>query len=453
MSWNAKLVVLILATTISSYISALCIQQAKTPAVRKAILCLGAGISLSLLFFFKYFNFFSQNITDFLRKISLPVDDFTIKVMLPVGISFYTFQTLSYMIDVYNGKLKAEGHFGVYALYVSFFPQLVAGPIERAVNLLPQFYVHKKPCATNMAWGIRMIAWGMFKKVAIADVLAVCVNQVYDSPATHSATAQLIATLFFAIQIYCDFSGYSDIALGAARVLGFDLMENFHSPYFSFGMRNFWRRWHISLSSWMSDYIYIPLGGSRCKPIRRAINLAITFFVSGLWHGASWSFVVWGMVQGFFVIIDTFTQSPQQRLRNNIKSNIALKIYNFAGVFITFIIVCYSWVFFRAATLGDAISIIKAMTYALAGGFINEGAIAINSMGLTTFMFAFIIAKIAVLLWFDYKKQKTNDMFAALAVQKPIVRRLVTYSLGLVALLAMLLVPENAVVDFIYFQF
>lgn len=453
MSWNSKLVFLILATTITSYVSALCIQKAKTPAVRKAILCLGAGASLSTLFFFKYFNFFSVSVTQALRKISLPVDDFTVNVMLPVGISFYTFQTLSYIIDVYNGKLKAERHFGIFALYVSFFPQLVAGPIERAVNLLPQFYQHKKPNADNIAWGLRMIAWGMFKKVAIADVLALSVNKVYEMPGEFSATAQLLATIFFAFQIYCDFSGYSDIALGSAKILGFDLMENFKSPYFAFGMRAFWRRWHISLSTWMSDYIYIPLGGSRCKPLRQAFNLAVTFLISGLWHGASWNFVVWGAVQGFFVILDTFTQNAQKNLRNRLKSNLVLKIYNFAGILVTFIIVCYSWTFFRADTLSTAIGIIKAMTYSLAGGFIKEGAVAINSMGLTVAAFVFLIAKIAVLLWFDFKKQKHSNMFETLALQKPILRRVVTYTLGLVALIAMLLVPENAVVDFIYFQF
>lgn len=292
MSWSAKLMALILTTTATSYAAALLISHAKTQSRKKLWLRLGVGISLAMLFVFKYLNFAVGLCASVLSFLHIPAFVPSLNLLLPVGISFYTFQTLSYVIDVYRGALPAEKHFGIYALYVSFFPQLVAGPIERAVNLLPQFHVEHKPNAGEWAHGLRLIAWGLFKKVAIADFIGVYVDAAYNDINACGPMAYVIATALFAVQIYCDFSGYSDVAIGSAKLLGFKLMENFNAPYFARSIKEFWRRWHISLSTWFSDYVYIPLGCSRVSVSHHLANLVITFLLSGLWHGAKLTFVL-----------------------------------------------------------------------------------------------------------------------------------------------------------------
>jgi D-alanyl-lipoteichoic acid acyltransferase DltB (MBOAT superfamily) len=274
--------------------------------------------------------------------------------LLPVGISFYTFQALGYSIDAYYGRVRAERNFITYALFVTFFPQLVAGPIERTRNLLPQFKVNHEFDYDRVTSGLRLAAWGMFKKVVIADRLAVYVNVVFGNPSAYPAASLALAVFFFAFQIYCDFSGYSDIAIGCARVLGFNLMSNFRQPYFSRSITEFWRRWHISLSTWLKDYLYIPLGGNRKGEFRRNINLLITFLISGLWHGAAWHFVVWGALHGAFQVIGRST-AP---FRNAIGRKVGLveesPLRKVIQVCITFTLVCFAWVFFRANTITDA---------------------------------------------------------------------------------------------------
>ncbi|MBQ7859421.1 MAG: MBOAT family protein, partial [Faecalibacterium sp.] len=292
MSWNPELVVLILFTTTVSWSAALLVEKWNDrPALKKAALVISVGLCLAVLFFFKYFNFVSESVTAVCRLVGLPLTAPVLDLVLPVGISFYTFQTLSYVVDVYRGDLAAEHHFGIYALYVSFFPQLVAGPIERAGNLLPQFRVKHSFSTARTTEGLAKIGVGLFKKVVVADYVAPFVNAVYNDLGGCTGLTLIFATCMFAVQIYCDFCGYSEIAVGSAKILGFDLMENFRSPYFARSIREFWRRWHISLSTWFSDYIYIPLGGSRCAKHRHLLNLIITFGFSGLWHGANWTFV------------------------------------------------------------------------------------------------------------------------------------------------------------------
>lgn len=289
MRWNYKYVVLILFTTIVSYSVALLLEQTKNQVLKRMYVVLSLMLCLGVLFVFKYFNFAMGTLSRFIVFEPRYLD-----LLLPVGISFYTFQTLSYVIDVYRGDIAAERNFGIYAAYVSFFPQLVAGPIERPSNLLPQIKEDHVFNIENADYGVRLILWGLFKKMLIADNLAVFVDLVFEDIYSYSGGAILIATLFFTIQIYCDFSGYSDIARGSAKLFGIELMENFKSPYFSTSVKDFWGRWHISLSSWFKDYLYIPLGGNRVKKIRNCVNVLITFLVSGLWHGANWNFVVWG---------------------------------------------------------------------------------------------------------------------------------------------------------------
>lgn len=294
MSWNPKYIVLIFGTTLISYISGILIEKSTGKRRKKAILAGASVICLGVLFIFKYFNFAIESFCSLFRVCGLKLNPITLKLILPVGISFYTFQTLSYVIDVYRGDVKAEKHFGYYAAFVSFFPQLVAGPIERTANLLPQIKKARSFDEHKAVSGLRLMAWGYFKKIALADTLAVYVDAVYDSLYDFEGFILIVIILFFSIQIYCDFSGYSDIAVGTARLFGIDLMKNFNCPYFATSINEFWKRWHISLSTWFRDYVYIPLGGNRCTKGRQSANLMLTFLASGLWHGANWTYLIWG---------------------------------------------------------------------------------------------------------------------------------------------------------------
>ena len=280
MSWNIKYVVLILATTFVSYVTALLLEKTNNLKVKRVLLALAATISLGILFFFKYFNFFQENVITLLNAFAIQLHPTTLKLLLPVGISFYTFQTLSYVIDVYKGTISAEHHFGKYAAFISFFPQLVAGPIERTSNLLPQIKAEHHFDYNKASYGMKLMVWGFFKKLVIADVFASYVDTVYNTPHAFKGFSLVLATFLFTIQIYCDFSGYSDIAIGSAKLLDIDLMQNFNSPYFSASIKEFWSRWHISLSTWFRDYVYIPLGGNRKGKLRTNLNLFFTFLVS-----------------------------------------------------------------------------------------------------------------------------------------------------------------------------
>ncbi|WP_367923867.1 MBOAT family protein [uncultured Ruthenibacterium sp.] len=452
MSWNAKLVVLIAASTLSSWVFALLIERSSQKSRRRIFLVLGVGVSLALLLFFKYFNFLSNSLTALLRAFSLPVDDFTIQVMLPVGISFYTFQTLSYVIDVYRGHLAAEKHLGIYALYVSFFPQLVAGPIERASSLLPQFHEQHRPNADNMSWGLRMIVWGLFKKIVVADFCAQYVNLVYNDLATFGPAAYVIATVLFAFQIYGDFSGYSDIALGSARILGFHLMENFRSPYFARSVREFWRRWHISLSSWFMDYIYIPLGGSRVSTGRHLANLFITFLVSGLWHGSKWTFVLWGAAHGLLVIFDVWFLPIRNRWEKRLRKPAAIGTFHFVQTVVCFAVVCFTWSLFRANNMADAITVITHLPLAIFSpvqGFRD----ALVSMGLQPLVLVRLGISLGAVLLFDWVYYKKGDPLLLLARARAPWRFALGYAAALAVLVCMLTVPEGTAVEFIYFQF
>lgn len=294
MSWKAKYVFLILFTTLVSYLCGLLLGRTEEIKKKRFILGCALFICLGILFLFKYFNFFSGIFGSIMQALSIPLHPITLSLLLPVGISFYTFQTLSYVIDVYRGDVPPEKHLGKYATFISFFPQLVAGPIERTYNLLPQIKQEHHFKYEDAVYGLRQMLWGFFKKIVIADTLAQYVDKVYDAPFSYKGGVLLIVSIFFSFQIYCDFSAYSDIAIGTARLLGIRLMENFKSPYFSESVTEFWRRWHISLSTWFRDYVYIPLGGNRKGKIRKYINTLITFLLSGLWHGANGTYVLWG---------------------------------------------------------------------------------------------------------------------------------------------------------------
>jgi len=358
MSWKPAYILLIVASTLVDYTAGRGMERARTARSRRGYLIASLGANLGLLFVFKYFNFFSSSARGVLGSLGVSYETPVVDLLLPVGISFYTFQTLSYTIDVYQGKRSAEKHLGIFALYVAFFPQLVAGPIERSVNLIPQFYARHRLVYARVVSGLQLMLWGLFKKIVIADRLAVYVDAVYNQPGDHNGGVLTLATYFFAFQIYCDFSGYSDIAIGAARVLGFDLMENFRRPYFAKSVGEFWQRWHISLSTWFRDYVYIPLGGNRVGARRLMANLMTVFVVSGLWHGANWTFVVWGALHGTYVIAGRETAGLRRRIAGSWPSRFP-NLHRCLQSVVVFHLVCLAWIFFRANSVGDAFFIVS----------------------------------------------------------------------------------------------
>lgn len=354
MCWRWEYIFLILGSTITDYLVAQAIYQSTDQRKRKLLLYFSLTLNLGLLFAFKYFDFFADSANVLLEMANMQYMIPMLAVVLPVGISFYTFQTLSYTIDVYKGDTKPETHFGIFALFVSFWPQLVAGPIERSNRLLPQFHREHSFSYQRTVWALNRIAYGFFKKVVVADRLAIYVNEVYGDLDQYPTLPILLASFFFAFQIYCDFSGYTDIAIGCAAIMGFQLMDNFDRPYLSRSISEFWRRWHISLSSWFKDYVYIPLGGNRVVKWRWYYNLFLTFLVSGLWHGAAWTFVVWGALHGFYLIMGVALRP----LRTQVNQALGLarfpRIVGLYQTLLTFTLVVIGWIFFRAGSMHDA---------------------------------------------------------------------------------------------------
>ena len=324
---------------------------------RKWALTISLIANIGVLVLFKYYYFILDNFNAVSYKINKTYYDPLWHFILPIGLSFHTFQAMSYTIEVYRGNQKVERNFGIYALYVMFYPQLVAGPIERPQNVLYQFYEKFDFEYDRVKSGLRLILWGMFKKVVIADNLSVFVDQVYGDLGKYQGMPLLIATLFYSIQIFCDFSGYSDIALGSARVMGFNLMKNFDRPYSAKSISEFWKRWHISLSTWFRDYLYIPLGGNRVSTSRKYFNLFFVFMISGLWHGASWNFVIWGALHGFYQIMGQLTKNVQTKFFRLFGEKLSAALQNM----ITIALVIFAWIFFRAPKFADAKYVIKNM--------------------------------------------------------------------------------------------
>jgi alginate O-acetyltransferase complex protein AlgI len=353
MVWRPIYAVLIVGSTLVDYIAAIQMSKTNRGGVRKLYLICSLFANLGILFIFKYSGFFIDTINAFSAN-----DYDVIYLLLPMGISFYTFQTLSYTIDVYRKQRDPEYHLGYFALYVTFFPQLVAGPIERSDRLIPQLRKEQTFDYGRTVEGLQRMVWGFFKKVVIADNLAVAVNHVYGNVEEMSGLTLLIATGFFAYQIYCDFSGYSDIAIGSAKILGIDLMENFKRPYFSTSIKEFWSRWHISLSTWFRDYVYIPLGGSKKGSVRTYVNVLIVFLISGLWHGASWMFVIWGAIHGLYQLYEKATLNIRDRLWKSSKLD-GTRIQWSVKWFFTMSVVIFSWIFFRSQNTDDASIIIR----------------------------------------------------------------------------------------------
>lgn len=357
--WDYRFLFLLIFSTALDYFSGLKMQGAENKNKKRFWFWLSIIINLSFLGVFKYYNFFAESFSEAISQIGLHANPWTLKVILPVGISFYTFHGLSYVIDIYNKKINAEKNFITYSVFVSFFPLLVAGPIERATHLLPQIRKDRIFDYTKAVDGLRQILWGLFKKVVIADQCARYANLIFDNANDYSGTTLVLGAVLFAFQIYGDFSGYSDIALGTARLFGFDLLRNFAFPYFSRDIAEFWRRWHISLSSWFRDYLYIPLGGSRGETWMRVRNTLIIFLVSGFWHGANWTFIVWGLLNAIYMMPLIIFRSNRDNIEIVAKGKIVPTLKEARSMVSTFGLVVIAWIFFRAEDLSHAIRYIK----------------------------------------------------------------------------------------------
>ena len=440
MFWNPKYVFLIIAITVISFLGALFIERESNSNRKKIIIYFVAFICFGILFLFKYFNFMSEMFWKLLHDSNGCDSPIIIDVILPVGISFYTFQAMGYLIDVYRQDVAAERHFGKYAAFLSFFPQLLAGPIGRAKNLLTQFHNEKKFDYAQGTYGLKLMAWGYFKKIVIADTLAVYVDKIFADLHFFSGGARLVAILFFTIQIYCDFSGYSDIARGTAKLFGIELMINFKSPYFSTSIKEFWQRWHISLSTWFRDYLYIPLGGNRVSPVRNAGNLFVTFLASGIWHGASWTYVAWGGLHGAVQIVEKKSEAVFGKTSK-------LVLPKWIRIITTFILVSFLWAFFKADTIKDAV---YSIVY-IFSGFENPLQYALDAyhnLGFNKSDFSRVCVMLLILFLFD-KKSLKQDVIQSISNLKLIPR----WGIYMGFLILIFVLTPSTSAEFIYFDF
>ncbi len=441
MCWRVEYALLIMLSTMVDYYAGIQMGKRKERRKRTKFLILSLFVNLGLLFSFKYFNFFSAALNEVLGQFNIFYEAPTLKVLLPVGISFYTFQTLSYSIDVYRGKKSPEKHLGIFAVYVAFFPQLVAGPIERSTSLLPQFFRKNRFDYNQVTDGMKLMVWGFFKKLVIADNLALFVNTVYNSPHDYSGLSLALGTYLFAFQIFCDFSGYSDIAIGTAQMMGYRLMINFRQPYYSRSISEFWKRWHISLSTWFRDYLYIPLGGNQVVKWRWYFNLMAVFVISGLWHGANWTFIIWGALHGSYLLISIWTHKIREvfyRVSGLYRHPQAVK---FIKIVITFHLVVFAWIFFRANTLSDAFYIIQSI-FSIDLSQIKT----IPSVRTFSWFISIISILIMEMAHFLQRKQPVRELLS----QKPIYIR---WALYYGALMWIILFGKFTEQEFIYFQF
>jgi alginate O-acetyltransferase complex protein AlgI len=428
------------------YAAGMLIEGADGPR-RKWFLVMSIIANVGMLAVFKYFNFLNANARAIAEVFHWPYGLPALNIILPIGLSFHTFQAMSYTIEVYRGRQKAEHHLGIYALYVMFFPQLVAGPIERPQNLIHQFYERHDFDYDRVTAGVRRMAWGLFMKVVIADRLADYVNPVYNNPYGNEGLTLVVATVFFAFQIYCDFAGYSQMAIGAAEVMGFKLMRNFNRPYLSRSISEFWSRWHISLSSWFRDYVYIALGGNRVKTSRWYYNLFVVFLLSGLWHGANWTFVIWGALNGFYLISSIVTRGMRDRVTAAIGLMRHPSAHAVLRVMATFTLTCFAWIFFRAGSLHEALHIISRMLVRPAPHQLLPDAL--RGEGITKLEVGYSAALVVALIVYEFVGVRVN-VAAAFARQPAWVRWPSYYMLCMCIWLLGMSTEARA---FIYFQF
>ena len=443
--YQADLLFLIVLTTFISWLASNIISRTENKGVRKIWLALTLVVCLGILFFYKYFNFLSGSFISIINLLGGEVPPVVLNLILPVGISFYTFQTLSYVIDVYRGKIETEKNFFLYATFVSFFPQLVAGPIERPDNLLPQLKSPKSFNKEDAVKGSKHMLVGFFKKICVADIISVYVNSIYNNVEEANGLGVIIATVLFAVQIYCDFSGYTDIAIGCARIMGIKLMKNFDHPYTSTSIKEFWGRWHISLSSWFKDYLYIPLGGNRCSKARHLFNIFVVFAVSGLWHGANWTYVIWGALHGIYQIVGNLTIEPRNRLVVRAGFDPKHPAVIWVRRVVTFVLVCFAWLFFRANTPEDAFCLVGKL-------FTDWSDVGetFTLMGLSPIAILMSVFSVATLIIID--KMLTHDDSED-GSDMLVSRGSFVYYVWIVLFCWTLLLSKNMESSFIYFQF
>ena len=404
--WDYRFLSLIIISSFVDFTVGLQISKSPSKRIKNLYLIISLLVNIGFLFVFKYYNFFIDSFAELVTIFGFRSNLSTLNILLPVGISFYTFQTLSYTIDIYRGKLNPTQSIIDFFAYVAFFPQLVAGPIERASNLLPQFAKSREFDFHKAKDGMRQILWGLFKKVVIADNCAVFVNAIFDSYELHSGFILVIGAILFAFQIYCDFSGYSDIAIGTARLLGFNLMQNFAMPYFSRDIAEFWRRWHISLSTWFRDYVYIPLGGSRGGKVMQLRNVFAIFLVSGFWHGANWTFIVWGFIHSMLYIPQVFFETNRKHAGQIAANRIFPGLLDFFKISITFCFVTLAWIFFRSDTIYDSFSYLHNLFNFTAHS--QSLSVQLQNLGLELFnlqMNTFFIMILLTIEWFNRDSQ------------------------------------------------
>lgn len=437
--WNPKYLLLIIFSTLVDYYAGIKIAEAQTKKTKKLFLILSLFINLSLLFTFKYFTLFASTTNYILDSLNILQRIPLLDLLLPVGISFYTFQSLSYIFDVYRSRIKAEYHLGIFALYVSFFPQLVAGPIEKASHLIPQ--LHKKIFFNETLFreGLREILWGFFKKIVIADYLSVFVDKIYLDPIHRSSLLLVLATYFFGIQVYCDFSGYSNIAIGSAKLLGVNLMKNFDKPFFAHSLPQFWQKWHISLMLWFKDYIFLPMKH------KKFLALFLVFLVSGFWHGAKWTQVLWGVYQFFLYLLSRWLTKAMNKV-------LPQWIFNPLSTFITFNLVSSSWILFRANSLSDTLLILnKIFNTSLASWqyqIMNLGPMIESTQKKWLFNIPFAL----ILIIFLFSTEYFQDRLAILQ-NKTVLTKVLRWLLYIVAITLILFFYKYATTGFIYFQF
>lgn len=439
--WDWRFLSMILFSTILDYSIGIGLLNQENEKRRKILLWISILVNLGFLGFFKYYNFFIDNFINAFRFFGSDIQPNTLNIILPVGISFYTFQTLSYSIDVYKRKIEPTRDFIAFSAFVSFFPQLVAGPIERASHLLPQFYSRRTFDYSKAVNGMRQILWGFFKKIVIADNCAEFANQAFNDSVDHSGSTLVLGALFFAFQIYGDFSGYSDIAIGTSRLFGFDLMRNFNFPYFSRDIAEFWRRWHISLSTWFRDYLYIPLGGSQGGTIMKVRNTFIIFIVSGFWHGANWTFIVWGFLNAFYFLPLLLTNNNRNNLEIVARGKVFPSVKELVQILITFGLTVFAWIFFRAESITHALGYISQI---LSPSIVNLPEFSQMSRALNT------IVLIIILVFVEWSGRESE--FALSEIGKKWYRPLRWSFYSIIIFLIGMFMPTSET-PFIYFQF
>lgn len=455
MSWNPKYAVLIALSTVITYLTGLGIGKAKDKKIKNRMIAGSFVSNLGILFFFKYFDFALLNLNRVLGAVGIQALEKPFDVMLPIGISFYTFQALGYTMDVYRGEMRPEKNIFRYALFVSFFPLIAAGPIERSKNLLRQIQnVHTFRIWNydNITGGAALMLWGYFMKMVIADRLAIFVDSVFGNYGSCASGALVLAAVFFAFQLYCDFGSYSLIAMGCAKIMGFSVMENFNTPYFALSVKEFWRRWHISLSSWFRDYLYIPLGGNRKGNVRKYINLMITFLVSGLWHGASFSFAAWGGLHGLYQIIGEGLRPARERVAKACHINTESLLHKFVKWLVTFALVDFAWIFFRCSSLTESVAYIRRMLTCPDFAVMTDGTL--FTLGLSRLEFIIALAGLVILLMVDLiRYRKGMQLYEYLNTKWLWLRWSVYIFLAVSIFLFGIYGPGYNAAEFIYFQF